>query len=88
MATIETERQALVALAKQFQTLAVSMSPEDFSDTIAVIAAGKVVDGGDPVFPGSVQPLTLTTLGALRVSTQDQVVSLVTAGPWGNGSPW
>lgn len=86
--TANTSRAALQDLATLLDAAAAGMSPADFAVTIAV-TAGAAVEGGATAYPpNSIQRMTMTPQGALRVSTQDQVASLVTAGPWGGGSPW
>jgi hypothetical protein len=88
MPTANTSRAALQDLAGLFEAVSEGLSDADFSVTIAVVAGAAVQDGAAVYQPDSVQRMTMTPRGALRVSTQDAVAPMVTVGPWGSGSPW
>lgn len=86
--TANTSRAALQDLAALFDTAAAGLSEADFAVTIAVQAAAAVEDAAVTYPPNSIQRLTQTPQGALRVSTEDRVAPVVMTGPWGSGSPW
>jgi hypothetical protein len=76
-----TERQALVALARQFQELAVSLSALDFAPGVGVVPEGIIVPADtsrdNPL--GSLQPITLSPAGRLHVETQEHMLTTLQA---------
>jgi len=93
MATIETERQALVALAKLFQDLTqdsdtILATFSALSTAVAVLAAGVVQSGESQYQPGAIAAVSLTPTGRLRVAPEELVPHFMPAAPWEASGPW
>lgn len=93
MATIETERQALVALAKLFQDLAqdsdtILATFAMLESAIAVLSAGVVQSSAPAYQPGAIAAMSLTPGGRLRVTTDELQVTRLEATPWDASDPW
>ena len=92
MATIVTERQALVAMATILQGLDTEAGEIDLfsalAQVLAVLAAGLVVEGAAGYRPHTVAPITLAQTGELRVQTQDRQVAWFGADPFAGEIAW
>lgn len=93
MATIETERQALVALAKLFQDLTQDSDTilaffDALESAVAVLAAGVVQSDAPRYQPGAIAAVSLTPTGQLRVASDELAVDRIAASPWDGADPW
>ena len=90
--TITTERQALVALAAQFQALKEATEDLDItavlSAALAVIAGGLVVSGAALYRPGELGAVTLTPTGQIRVLPSDPQVAWFGPSPFDGTVAW
>lgn len=88
MATITTERQALVAIATQLNDLVAAMSASGTFEAAIAIQAGALVNEGESSYrQGDIGSMSLTPRGRLRVTTDEEQVCWATENPWG-AAPW
>lgn len=89
---IMTERQALIALARQFQALGEATEDIDIDASLeaalAVVAGALVTEGAALYRPGTLGALTVRPTGEVRVSGADPQVQWLSSSPFAGASPW
>lgn len=89
MATITTERQALVFIAEQLQSLVTESGGSiTFEAALSVVTGALVQEGASNYLPGVAASLSLTPRGSLRVQAEEPMPPRLLAGPWQSGAPF
>ena len=78
----DTIRQALLEIAGILTELLTD------DDALRVQSGGIVAAGAVLGVPGDLQPLSITTLGRLRVEDPEPAPTWETATPWRGAAPW